>query len=144
MRPRLTRPAPSRFAPTRPGLVLALCLTAGVARAQSVSPMEIDVRSASDSFLATVEVANPYREAKRFEMVTYSEDDAPVAVWLSVRQFDLGPGARRRIVISAPFDGAEQKRLLICAETIAGETANGRIRGQVCARVSARRYFLAS
>lgn len=120
-------------------VLAALALSSSVA-AQSVSPMEVSVGSLEPRFVARLDVANPYDAARRFQIIASDENHSPVDAWISAPVFDLPPSGRRRVVVSAAFDGAPERKLLICAETIALETASRRVRGQVCSRVTARRY----
>lgn len=119
---------------------LAAALAPATVHAQSISPAEVRVGSFGDAFLVRLDVLNPYLQAKAFHLAAYDEDGAPTAIWTALPDFDLNAGASRRVVVSAPFGGRADRRMLICVETVAVETAAQRIRGQVCSRVSAVRY----
>lgn len=113
--------------------------TAAAADAQSVSPMQSRVRSHGERFLGRLTVVNPYPDPRRFDVAAFDEAGEPVTVWLNAPSFILAGGARRQLLIAAPFDGAATRKVVVCVETVAAETETGRVRAQVCAHVEGSR-----
>lgn len=125
----------------RAALTLAAALLwAGAAGAQSVAPMQSQVRSHSDRFLGRLTVSNPYPDPRRFEVAAFDENGEPVAVWLNASSFTLAAGARRQLLVAASFDGAATRKVVVCVETVAAETETSRVRAQVCAHVEGSRF----
>lgn len=120
------------------GTIAALLLTA-TADAQQVSPMEMSVTSYSDRFLARLDVANPYPDARDFQIVAYDDAGKPIEVWTDAVRFSLRSGARRRVLISAAFDGERHRRVLVCAETVHPGGEGATIRAQVCSKVKGQK-----
>lgn len=121
-------------------LVLGVGL-ASAAAAQSLTPMTTAVGSVSDRFLVKLDVGNPYGAAMEFRVLAYDLDNRPIPdLWVNPPTFTLQPGGLRRILASAPFDGADSRQVLICAETFHPQASGANIRGQVCSRVLARRW----
>lgn len=119
---------------------VAALAVAGGAQAQQVGPSKIAVVSFSDQFLFRVDVRNPYPEAKVFRMFALDDDTKqPVHVWTALPEVRLDPGAQRRLVFTAPFEGQSVRRLLICAEAEIQTADQARSVAQVCSRVSGQR-----
>lgn len=116
------------------GTIAALLLSA-TAEAQQVSPMELSVTSYSDRFLARLDVANPYADMREFQIIAFDETGKPVEVWTDAARFSLRSGARRRVLISAAFEGERNRRVLVCAETVLPGGEGATIRAQVCSKV---------
>lgn len=123
---------------------LAAALACGAAAAQQVSPMVQRVGAAGDRFLVRLEVGNPYPDTRTFRLVAFDEDNRPADIWTNVPAFDLPPGGSRKVLASASFDGASERKMLICAETVTPSASGAVLHAQVCSKVSALRYASAA
>jgi hypothetical protein len=124
----------------RSAVAVAAALAApGAAGGQAVSPMAVSVGSHSDRFMVRLTVSNPYAEARRFRIAAYTPEGQPVPIWTPAPEFQLASAGSRAVTVAGPFEGAENRKVYVCAETIIGTAASQRVRGQVCSTVSARR-----
>lgn len=119
------------------GAVAGVCLLAsqsGTALAQALSPMRGEVTSFTDSFAVRVFPANPYDHRIRIEVRVYDQDFNPVAARVSPANFTLGGRLARPVNVLVPFDGASQRKVRICAESIPFPGKTSTIKAQVCGK----------
>lgn len=119
------------------GIVAGACLLAFqplAATAQALSPMRGEVTSYTDSFAVRVFPANPYDHRIRIEVKVYDQDFNPVNAKVAPASFTLGGKLARPVNVLIPFDGAKQRKIRVCAESVPfpGKTSN--IRAQVCGK----------
>ncbi|MGL4398150.1 MAG: hypothetical protein ACRCS9_16555 [Hyphomicrobium sp.] len=115
-------------------LSIASFASAQAASAQALTPMRGEIKSFTDQFAVRVFPANPYERRIRIEVKVYDETFAPVPAIVSPPDLTLGPQDNRSVVVMVPFDGAAQRRVRICAESIPFEDKSTRLRTQVCGR----------
>ena len=111
----------------------------GAAQAQSMSPMRGEVRSFSDEFAIRVTPANVYQHRIQVEVRVYDERFAPVAARVHPATMTLGPNGSRRVVVMVPFDGAKQRRVRVCTESVPFASKTQQVRTQICGRFLATR-----
>lgn len=117
---------------------LALVASAGGVQSQTVTPMRVQTGSMGERYVVRLVVANPYPEARTFQITAYEPDGSPIAYWTDSPSFELAPSAQKRIIFAASFNGATNREIYICAETLV-EGVTGVARGQVCSHVWASR-----
>jgi hypothetical protein len=114
-------------------LMLALMPTA--AMAQALSPMRGQVRSYSENFAIRVFPANPYKKRIRVEMKVYDQDFNPVSdARISPAEFTLGGGAQRPVNVLIPFNGAKERKVRVCVESIPFPGTTSNIKAQICGK----------
>lgn len=111
----------------------------GAAHAQQMSPMEVSVSSYGDRFMTRLDVVNPYANQRDFRIVAYDEAGMPLELWADVAQFTLRPGALRKVMVSAPFQGQTQRKVLVCVETMVERDSGTSIRAQVCSKLKGKK-----
>lgn len=120
--------------------LIGASVVCGTAQAQQVGPSKISVVSFSEQFLFRLDVRNPYPEAKVFRLFALDDETQEATpVWTAMPEIRLEAGAQRRLIFTAPFNGAANRKLLICAETETQSGDHGRQVAQVCSRVSGQR-----
>lgn len=115
-----------------------LSIVAPVA-AQSMTPMRGEIRSFTDEFAVRVTPHNPYNHRIRIEVRVYDEHFRPVAARVSPGTFLLGGRASRPVLVTVSFDGAAERRVRICTESVPFPNERTRVRAQICGRFLARR-----
>ena len=110
-----------------------------VADAQALSPMRGTVKSFTDAFAVRVFPANPYGHRIRIEIKVYDQDFHLVAARVSPPVFTLGGNTSRPVNVLIPFDGASERKIRVCAESVPfpGKTSN--IKAQICGKFLGQR-----
>ncbi len=118
---------------------LALALSPSLVTAQALSPMRGTVKSYTDSFAVRVFPANPYEHRIRIEMRVYDQDFNPVDARISPANFTLGGRMARPVNVLISFEGARERKVRVCAESIPfpGKTSN--IKAQICGKFLGQR-----
>ncbi|WP_246249194.1 hypothetical protein [Chelativorans alearense] len=119
--------------------VLAVLMAASQAQAQSMTPMRGEITSFTDDFAVRVSPYNPYPHRIQVEVRVYDEHFRPVAAKVSPGRIMLGSRASRPVVVVVKFDGAGQRRVRVCAESVPFPHEKTRIKAQICGRFIARR-----
>ncbi|WP_156893842.1 hypothetical protein [Brevundimonas aveniformis] len=125
---------------TRTTVVAALALAASASgvQSQTVTPMRVQTGSIGERYVVRLVVANPYPDSRTFQITAFEPDGSPIAYWTDSPSFELAPAAQKRVIFAASFDGATNREIYICAETLV-EGVVGVARGQVCSHVWASR-----
>ncbi|ESY72349.1 hypothetical protein NKJ90_01235 [Mesorhizobium sp. M0051] len=118
---------------------LAIGLAPIAAEAQSMSPMRGEVNSFSDAFAVRIFPANPYDRKIRVEIHVYDQDFQPVDARISPKVFQLASQASRPVLVVVPFDGAPERKVRICTESIPFPNQQTQIRAQICGKFFGRR-----
>ena len=122
------------------GLVTAMAaLASGQAQAQSMTPMRGEITSFVDEFVVRVVPYNPYQHRIQVEVRVYDAHFRPVKARISPARMMLGSGSSRPVTVVVGFDGARERRVRICTESVPFPNEKTRIRAQVCGRFLARR-----
>ncbi|MER8413523.1 MULTISPECIES: hypothetical protein [unclassified Mesorhizobium] len=123
--------------------ILATALAVGLApiaaKAQSMSPMRGEINSFTDVFAVRVFPANPYDRKIRVEIHVYDQDFQPVDARISPNVFQLASQASRSVLVVVPFDGATERKVRICTESIPFPNQQTQIRAQICGKFFGRR-----
>ncbi|RUZ78167.1 hypothetical protein EN943_11620 [Mesorhizobium sp. M7A.F.Ca.US.006.01.1.1] len=123
--------------------ILATALAVGLApiaaEAQSMSPMRGEINSFTDVFAVRVFPANPYDRKIRVEIHVYDQDFQPVDARVSPNVFQLASQASRSVLVVVPFDGAAERKVRICTESIPFPNQQTQIRAQICGKFFGRR-----
>jgi hypothetical protein len=118
--------------------ILAAALAAGLvpaaAAAQSMTPMRGEVRSFTDAFAVRVFPGNPYDQRIRVEVHVYDQDFQPVEAKITPSVFLLAGQASRPVLVVVPFDGATERKVRICTESIPFPGEQTQIRAQICGK----------
>ncbi len=113
---------------------LAVGLMPAAALAQSMSPMRGEVNSFTEAFAVRVFPANPYNQKIKIEVHVYDQDFQPVDARISPSVFQLGAQASRPVLVVVPFDGAAERKVRICTESIPFPNEHTQIRAQICGK----------
>lgn len=117
---------------------LATALVVGLipvaAAAQSMSPMRGEVNSFTDVFAVRVFPANPYDQKIKIEVHVYDQDFQPVEAKISPSVFQLASQASRPVLVVVPFDGAPDRKVRICTESIPFPNQQTQIKAQICGK----------
>lgn len=123
------------------GCALASGITLGaVASAQSVSPMEKQIKTFTDKFVVQVTIANPYPSGQVSELYLRSAEwEAIPGAVLSHRRAFLGGGKRLTVTALIPFEHNQTKRYVYLCHAITPKTGGqgAAYRGEVCGKYSA-------
>ncbi|MER9435531.1 hypothetical protein EOA13_25420 [Mesorhizobium sp. M7A.F.Ca.US.011.01.1.1] len=123
--------------------ILATALAVGLApiaaKAQSMSPMRGEINSFTEVFAVRVFPANPYDRKIRVEIHVYDQDFQPVDARISPDVFQLASQASRSVLVVVPFDGAAERKVRICTESIPFPNQQTQIRAQICGKFFGRR-----
>ncbi|RUU81604.1 hypothetical protein [Mesorhizobium sp. M7A.F.Ca.MR.362.00.0.0] len=123
--------------------ILATALAVGLApiaaKAQSMSPMRGEINSFTDVFAVRIFPANPYDRKIRVEIHVYDQDFQPVDARISPNVFQLASQASRSVLVVVPFDGAAERKVRICTESIPFPDQQTQIRAQICGKFFGRR-----
>ncbi|MBW8909021.1 MAG: hypothetical protein JF620_08370 [Mesorhizobium sp.] len=111
------------------------------ATAQSMTPMRGEVRSFTDAFAVKVFPGNPYDQRIRVEVHVYDQDFQPVDARISPSVFLLAGQASRSVLVVVPFDGANDRKVRICTESIPFPGEQTQIRAQICGKFFGHRRF---
>ena len=111
------------------------------ATAQSMTPMRGEVRSFTDAFAVRVFPGNPYDQRIRVEVHVYDQDFQPVDAEISPSVFLLAGQASRPVLVVVPFDGATERKVRICTESIPFPGEQTQIRAQICGKFFGHRRF---
>jgi hypothetical protein len=114
--------------------VMTLALLPSLATAQALSPMRGTIKSFTDTFAVRVFPANPYGHRIRVQIKVYDQNFNPVDARVSPQQFTLGGNTSRPVNVMIPFDGASERKVRVCAESVPfpGKTSN--IKAQICGK----------
>ena len=115
-------------------MALAIGLSPIFASAQSMSPMRGEVNSFTDAFAVRVFPANPYEQRIRVEVHVYDQNFEPVDAQISPASFLLAGQASRPVLVVVPFDGAPERKVRICTESIPFPSEQTQIRAQICGK----------
>ncbi|RWN23343.1 MAG: hypothetical protein EOR94_03705 [Mesorhizobium sp.] len=118
---------------------LAIGLAPIAAKAQSMSPMRGEINSFTDVFAVRIFPANPYDRKIRVEIHVYDQDFQPVDARISPDVFQLASQASRSVLVVVPFDGAAERKVRICTESIPFPNQQTQIRAQICGKFFGRR-----
>jgi len=125
--------------------ILLASLTFGLvplsATAQSMTPMRGEVRSFSNAFAVRVFPGNPYDQRIRVEVHVYDQDFQPIDAQISPSAFLLAGQASRPVLVVVPFDGANERKVRICTESIPFPGEQTQIRAQICGKFFGHRRF---
>ncbi|MCA0048373.1 hypothetical protein LB577_15720 [Mesorhizobium sp. B283B1A] len=113
---------------------LAVGLIPVAAAAQSMSPMRGEVNSFTDVFAVRVFPANPYDQKIKIEVHVYDQDFQPVEAKISPSVFQLASQAFRPVLVVVPFDGAPDRKVRICTESIPFPNQQTQIKAQICGK----------
>jgi len=120
---------------------LAIGLVPLSAAAQSMTPMRGEVRSFTDAFAVRVFPGNPYDQRIRVEIHVYDQDFQPIDAQISPSAFLLAGQASRPVLVVVPFDGANDRKVRICTESIPFPGEQTQIRAQICGKFFGHRRF---
>jgi hypothetical protein len=120
-------------------IAAAIAAIAGQANAQALTPMRGEIKSFSDQFAVRVYPANPYDRKIRIEVKVYDDTFAPVNAAVMPASTMLAPQDNRSVMVLVPFEGMNERRVRICAESVPFEDKSTRLRTQVCGRFLGRR-----
>ncbi|MEW6634085.1 MAG: hypothetical protein AB1440_24690 [Pseudomonadota bacterium] len=120
---------------------LATGLAPLTAAAQSMTPMRGEVRSFTDAFAVRVFPGNPYDQRIRVEVHVYDQDFQPVEAKVTPSVFLLAGQASRPVLVIVPFDGATDRKVRICTESIPFPSEQTQIRAQICGKFFGHRKF---
>lgn len=118
---------------------LLLALSAGEGAAQSMSPMRGTVTSYSDEFALKVHPRNVYPHRIMMEVRAYDQDFRPIAALIWPSRFWLAAENARPVSVLIPFEGATERRVRICAESVPVGGTQGNVRTQICGKFLALR-----
>ncbi|MEO5758543.1 MAG: hypothetical protein ABIQ51_16965 [Mesorhizobium sp.] len=113
---------------------LAVGLLPVAVSAQSMSPMRGEVNSFTNAFAVRVFPANPYDLKIKVEVHVYDQDFQPVNARISPDRFQLAGQASRPVLVVVPFDGATDRKVRICTESIPFPNEQTQIRAQICGK----------
>ncbi|QPC90889.1 hypothetical protein GA829_10020 [Mesorhizobium sp. INR15] len=113
---------------------LAVGLLPVAVSAQSMSPMRGEVNSFTNAFAVRVFPANPYDKKIKVEVHVYDQDFQPVNARISPNVFQLAGQASRPVLVVVPFDGATDRKVRICTESIPFPNEQTQIRAQICGK----------
>jgi hypothetical protein len=118
----------------------AACTFAGIAEAQSMTPMRGEVQSLSDSFAVRVFPANPYSKPIRVEIRVYDQDFVAIEdARISVATLMLSANASRPVIVAIPFAGRSERKVRVCAESIPFPNTQAQVRAQICGKFLGKR-----
>jgi hypothetical protein len=120
---------------------VAIGLSPLPAAAQSMTPMRGEVRSFTDAFAVRVFPGNPYDQRIRVEVHVYDQDFQPIDAQISPSAFLLAGQASRPVLVVVPFDGANERKVRICTESIPFPGEQTQIRAQICGKFFGHRRF---
>lgn len=120
---------------------LAVGLIPVAAAAQSMSPMRGEVNSFTDVFAVRVFPANPYDQKIKIEVHVYDQDFQPVEAKISPSVFQLASQASRPVLVVVPFDGAPDRKVRICTESIPFPNQQTQIKAQICGKFFGHRKY---
>lgn len=120
---------------------LATGLAPLTAAAQSMTPMRGEVRSFTDAFAVRVFPGNPYDQRIRVEVHVYDQNFQPVEAKVTPSVFLLAGQASRPVLVIVPFDGATDRKVRICTESIPFPSEQTQIRAQICGKFFGHRKF---
>ncbi|MCB1506995.1 MAG: hypothetical protein KDJ47_18675 [Hyphomicrobiaceae bacterium] len=113
--------------------------SSGSAVAQSLTPMRGELVSTTDSFALRLFAGNPYHHRMRVEFRVYDADFAPVRADVRPAIRMLGGGGKAGVLVIVPFEGARERRVRVCVESIPFPQQTTRVRTQICGKFLARR-----
>ncbi len=112
-----------------------------VALGQSMSPMRGEVTSFTDAFAVRVFPANPYNTKIRVDVRVYDQNFQPVKADVAPNSFMLGAEASRPVLVVIPFDGASERKVRICTESVPFPNEQTQIKAQICGKFLGQRRF---
>ncbi|MEJ6785728.1 hypothetical protein [Aminobacter sp. Piv2-1] len=119
--------------------LVAAALASPVAQGQSMSPMRGEVSSFTDAFAVRVYPSNPYGHKIRIDVRVYDQDFQPVKAEVAPNSFMLGSEASRPVLVVIPFDGASERKVRICTESVPFPGEQTQIRAQICGKFLGQR-----
>lgn len=121
--------------------LLGAILCSAAAQSQSMSPMRGEVSSFTDAFAVRVFPANPYDKKIRIDVRVYDQNFQPVAARIAPDSFMLGAEASRPVLVVVPFDGASERKVRICTESVPFPNEQTQIKAQICGKFLGQRRF---
>ncbi|TGS74883.1 hypothetical protein EN818_31765, partial [Mesorhizobium sp. M3A.F.Ca.ET.175.01.1.1] len=100
--------------------------------AQSMTLMRGEVRPSTDAFAVRVFPGNPYHPRIRREVHVYDQGFQPIDARITPSVFLLAGQASRPVLVVVPFDGAHERKVRICTESIPFPSEQTQIRAQIC------------
>ncbi|MGF7008299.1 hypothetical protein [Aminobacter sp. BE322] len=119
--------------------LVAAALASPAAQGQSMSPMRGEVSSFTDAFAVRVYPSNPYGHKIRIDVRVYDQDFQPVKAEIAPNSFMLGSEASRPVLVVIPFDGASERKVRICTESVPFPGEQTQIRAQICGKFLGQR-----
>ncbi len=120
------------------GSIAALC---SPAFCQSMSPMRGEVSSFTETFAVRVFPANPYGHRINVSVRVYDQNFNPVAARITPQDFMLSAEASRPVLVVVPFDGAPQRKVRICTESVPFPGEQTQIKAQICGKFLGQQRF---
>src|SRR4051794_24686154 len=115
------------------------CASFHPAYPQAMSPMRGEVTSFTDSFAVRVFPSNPYQQRIKVLVKVYDQDFYPVAARVSPAEFTLAGNGSRSVLVIVPFEGAAQRKVRICTESVPFPNLQTQIRAQICGKFLGQR-----
>lgn len=106
-----------------------------------MSPMRGEVTSFTDAFAVRVFPANPYNTKIRVDVRVYDQNFQPVKADVAPNSFMLGAEASRPVLVVIPFDGASERKVRICTESVPFPNEQTQIKAQICGKFLGQRRF---
>lgn len=132
---------------TAPRMLQALAASAALAvlclpaLSQSMSPMRGEVASFTDTFAVRVFPANPYGHRIKVSVRVYDQNFNPVAARVTPRDFMLSAEVSRPVLVIVPFEGATQRKVRICTESVPFPGEQTQIKAQICGKFLGQQRF---
>ncbi|MFC5585744.1 hypothetical protein ACFPOD_11525 [Nitratireductor kimnyeongensis] len=114
--------------------LIAACFGSTPALSQSMSPMRGEIRSYTDSFAVRVQPRNPYKHRINVGIRAYDADFRPIEARISPADFSLGAGASRSVLVVVNFNGARERRVRICTESVPLSGKGVGMKAQICGK----------
>lgn len=119
----------------------AFCMAVVPVWGQSMSPMRGEVTSFTEVFAVRVYPANPYGHRIKMSVRVYDQNFNPVAARVTPGDFMLGADASRPVLVVVPFDGAPERKVRICTESVPFPGDQTQIKAQICGKFLGLRRF---
>lgn len=117
----------------------SVCALSNAACPQAMSPMRGEVMSFTDSFAVRVFPSNPYEQRIKVLVRVYDQDFYPVAARVVPAEFTLAGNGSRSVLVVVPFEGAAQRKVRICTESVPFPNEQTQIRAQICGKFLGQR-----
>ena len=117
----------------------SVCVLSNAACPQAMSPMRGEVMSFTDSFAVRVFPSNPYEQRIKVLVRVYDQDFYPIAARVTPAEFTLAGNGSRPVLVIVPFEGAAQRKVRICTESVPFPNEQTQIRAQICGKFLGQR-----